>query len=126
MPGFRPGGRLTFLGAQKGEPKMRPYIQRPRKLRAANLSGQPALKANDGVRQNSLRAKALRSNSWRKSVHEVWLSFGSQTAAVYSDRRRWLKGGAANIRNIQRPARAARFYPFSRWREKAGMRVVKP
>ena len=72
-----------------------PYSQRPRKLRCANLSGQPALTTNDDVRQNSLRAKALRSNSCRKSDHEVWLSFGSQTAAVCCDRRRWLKGVAS-------------------------------
>ena len=102
-----------------------PYIQRPRKLRAANLSRQPALEANGGAHTNSLRAKALRSNSVCESEHEVWLSCGSQTAAVYSDRRRWLKGW----RNSQRPARAVlarhgtcRFlavYSFSRWREKA-------
>ena len=29
-----------------------PYIQRPRKLRFANLSGQPALTTNTGVRRN--------------------------------------------------------------------------
>ena len=41
---------------------------------------------------DAVRAKALRSNSYRESEHEVWLSFGSQTAAVCCDRRRWLKG----------------------------------
>lgn len=75
-----------------------PCSQRPRKLRVANLSGRPALTTNIGVRRNSLRAKALRSNRRRKSVYEVWLSCGSQTADVCCDRRRWLKGGgAANI-----------------------------
>ena len=103
-----------------------PYIQRPRKLRGANLSRQPALEANGGVRHNLLRAKALRSNRCRKSEHEVWLSCGSQTAAVCSDRRRWLKGvgdsqqPTANSRNIQRPARAAPFHSLSRWRERVG------
>ena len=81
-----------FAARQKARGKNVPYIQRPRKLRVANLSGQPALEANAGVRWNSLRARALRSNSHRKSEHEVWLSCGSQTAAVYSERRRWLKG----------------------------------
>ena len=101
MPGFRPGGRLTFLGAQKGEPKMRPYIQRPRKLRVANLSRQPAPEANAGAQTNSLRAKALRSNSVCESEHEVWLSCGSQTAGIGCDRRRWLKGVGRNILNSQ-------------------------
>ena len=70
-----------------------PYIQRPQKLRVANLLGQPAVGANAGVRRNSLRAKALRSNRRRKSEHEVWLSCGSQTTSICFDRRRWLKGG---------------------------------
>ena len=83
-----------FVARQKARGKNVPYIQRPRKLRVANLSGQPALEANDGVQPNSLRAKALRSNSVCKSEHEVWLLFGSQTAGVYSDRRHWLKGWA--------------------------------
>ncbi|MFG5780101.1 hypothetical protein ACFIQF_23860, partial [Comamonas sp. J-3] len=78
-----------------------PYIHRPRKLRVANLSGQPAATTNTGVRQNSFRAKALHSNSCRKSVHEVWLLYGSQTAGVCCVRRRWLKGG--NILNSQQP-----------------------
>ena len=91
--------RATSLFAQpKREAKNLPYSQRPRKLRFANLSGQPAVATNTGVRRNSLRAKALRSNSRRKSVYEVWLSCGSQTAGIGSDRRRWLKGGGtANI-----------------------------
>ena len=102
----RPGRRLTFLlhvrcaGPEESQQRNVPYIQRPQKLRGANLSGQPALEANTGVQTNSLRAKALRSNSVCKSEHEVWLSCGSQTAGVYSDRRRWLKGWwAANILN---------------------------
>ena len=69
-----------------------PYIQRPPLPRKAGQWRQPALTTNDDVRRNSLRAKALRSNSCRKSEHEVWLSCGSQTAAVCCDRRHWLKG----------------------------------
>ena len=91
--------RATYLFAarpecrpQKARGKNVPYSHRPRKLRFANLSGQPALTTNIGVRRNSLRAKALRSNRRRKSVDEVWLSFGSQTASICSDRRRWLEG----------------------------------
>ena len=88
-----PRRATDFLAArQESQQRNVPYIQRPRKLRGANLSGQPALTTNTGVRQNSLRAKALRSNSCRKSEHEVWLSCGSQTAAVCCDRWRWLKG----------------------------------
>ena len=81
-----------FVARQKARGKNVPYIQRPRKLRVANLSGQPALGVNAGAQTNSLRAKALRSNSVCESEHEVWLSFGSQTAGVCSERRRWLKG----------------------------------
>ena len=92
-----------------------PYIQRPRKLRFANFSGQPALEANAGVRWNSLRARALRSNSHRKSVHEVWLSCGSQTAGVYSDRRRWMKGGWDSFLDEQTmPTMNGGFDAFSR------------
>ena len=88
--------QATSLFAQpKREAKNLPCSQRPRKLRVANLSGQAAATANAGVRQNSLRAKALRSNSCRKSEHEVWLLCGSQTAGICCDRRRWLKGGGA-------------------------------
>ena len=78
-----------------------PYIQRPPLPRKAGQWRQPALTTNTGVRHNSLRAEALHSNSYRESEHEVWLSCGSQTAAVYSDRRRWLKGwgGIASWRN---------------------------
>ena len=56
--------RATYLFAarQKARGKNVPYIQRPQKLRFANLSGQPAATTNAGVRHNSLRAKALRSN----------------------------------------------------------------
>ena len=78
-----------------------PYIQRPRLPREAGQSGQPALTTNTGVRHNSLRAKALHSNSRRKSEHEVWLSCGSQTAGIGCDRRRWLKGVGRNILNSQ-------------------------
>ena len=85
--------QATSLFAQpKREAKNLPHIQRPRPPRVAGQSGQPAITANTGVRQNSLRAKALRSNSCRKSEHEVWLSCGSQTASICCDRRRWLKG----------------------------------
>ena len=110
--------RATYLFAarpecrpQKARGKNVPCSQRPRKLRCANLSGQPAVGANAGVRRNSLRAKALRSNRRRKSVHEVWLSFGSQTASIYCDRRRWLKGVGEKPNSQQptaeQPARAA-------------------
>ena len=81
-----------FVARQKARGKNVPYIQRPRKLREANLSGQPAATTITGVRHNSLRAKAFRSDRCRKSEHEVWLSCGSQTAGVCCDRRRWLKG----------------------------------
>ena len=37
MPGFRPGGRLTFLRAQKGEPKMRPCCLRPFEFRFGEI-----------------------------------------------------------------------------------------
>ena len=105
--------RATYLFAarQKARGKNVPCSQRPRKLRCAKLSGQPALTTNIGVRRNSLRAKALRSNRRRKSVDEVWLSCGSQTADVCCERRRWLKGvGVANIlnsRTAEQPARTA-------------------
>ena len=106
MPGVRPGGRLTFLSHDKKVSKEAcPAASVPRKLRCANLSGRPALTANGGVRRNSVRARALHSNSRRKSVHEVWLSCGSQTAAVCCDRRRWLKGwgGRSWTANSQQP-----------------------
>ena len=76
--------------------------------REAGQWRQPALGANAGVRRNSLRAKALRSSSHRKSEHEVWLSCGSQTAGVYSERScrhcpaRRVNGG--NLRSEQTPA----------------------
>ncbi len=88
---------------QKARGKNVPCIQRPRKIRYAKLSGQPAATTNAGVRWNSLRAKALRSNSHRKSEHEVWLLFGSQTAGVCCVRRRWLKGEGRSILNSQQP-----------------------
>ena len=69
-----------------------PYIQRPPLPRKAGQWRQPALTTNSGVRHNSLRAEALHSNRCRKSEHEVWLSFGSQTAGIGCDRRRWMKG----------------------------------
>ena len=97
-----PRRATDFLAArQESQQRNVPYIQRPRKLRFANLSGKPAVATNTGVRRNSLRAKALRSNSRRKSVDEVWLSCGSQTAGIGCDRRRWMKGW----RNSQQPAR---------------------
>ena len=37
MPGFRPGGRLTFLRAQKGESKMRPCCLRPFEFRFGEI-----------------------------------------------------------------------------------------
>ena len=98
-----------FVARQKARGKNVPYIQRPPLPRKAGQWRQPAATTNGGVRQNSLRAKALHSNSCRKSVHEVWLSCGSQTTAVCCVRRRWMKGGGGqqpNSRNIQRPARA--------------------
>ena len=58
LAGSRPGGRLTVLshdrcaGPEESKQRNVPYIQRPRKLRGANLSGQPALEANVGARWN--------------------------------------------------------------------------
>ena len=52
---------------------MRPDFLRPCAALRANL--RHAIQA--AVRQNSLRAEALRSNSCRKFVHEATLSFGS-------------------------------------------------
>ena len=97
--------RATSFLAARQERRQRnvPCSQRPRKLRVANLSGQPAVAANTCVRHNSLRAEALHSNRCRKSEHEVWLSFGSQTAGIYSDRRRWLKGVGRPTANSQQP-----------------------
>ena len=103
-----------------------PYIQRPRPPREAGQSGQPALEANGGAHTNSLRAKALRSNSVCESEHEVWLSCGSQTAGVYSERRRWMKGvkhpeqlaGAALTNAGMGKLLAAAGYAFSYWLEK--------
>ena len=92
-----------FVARQKARGKNVPYIQRPRLPRVAGQSGQPAATANTGVRQNSLRAKALRSNSCRKSEHEVWLSCGSQTAGIGGGRRRWLKGVGQPTANSQQP-----------------------
>ncbi len=96
--------RATSFLAARQERRQRnvPCSQRPRPPRVAGQSGQPALGANAGVRWNSLRAKALRSSSHRKSVHEVWLSCGSQTAGVYSERRRWLKGVGKNSQQLAR------------------------
>ena len=93
--------RATSFLAARQERRQRnvPCSQRPRKLRVANLSGQPAVAANTCVRHNSLRAEALHSNRCRKSEHEVWLSFGSQTAGIGCDRRRWLKGVERDILN---------------------------
>ena len=92
-----------------------PYIQRPRQPREAGQSGQPAATTNAGLRPNSLRARALRSDSVRKSEHEVWLLCGSQTAGVCCVRRRWLKGVGRDILNSQQPARIAPLGYFSRW-----------
>ncbi len=93
--------RATYLFAarQKARGKNVPCSQRPQKLRFAKLLGQPAVGANTGVRHNSLRAEALHSNRCRKSEHEVWLSFGSQTVGIGCDRRRWLKGVERDILN---------------------------
>ena len=92
--GSSPRRATSFLAArQERRQRNVPCSQRPRKFRFANLSGQPALATNTGVRHNSLRAEALHSNRCRKSEHEVWLSCGSQTAGIGCDRRRWLKGG---------------------------------
>ena len=78
-----------------------PCSQRPPLPREAGQWRQPALGANAGAQTNSLRAKALRSNSVCESEHEVWLSYGSQTAGVNSDRRRWLEG----VEGSKQPAR---------------------
>ena len=91
--GSSPRRATSFLAArQERRQRNVPCSQRPQKLRFANLSGQPAVAANTGVRHNSLRAEALHSNRCRKSEHEVWLSCGSQTTAVCCVRRRWKKG----------------------------------
>ena len=65
------------------------------------LDGLCAQRGVGGVHTISFRARALHSNNRRKSVHEVWLSYGSQTAAICCDRRRWLKGVGRNILNSQ-------------------------
>ena len=111
-----PRRATSFLAArQERRQRSVPCSQRPRKLRCANLSGQPAATTNTGVRQNSLRAKALRSNSCRKSEHEVWLSCGSQTAGICGGRRRWLKGGGIlNSRTAEQPNSRTAEQPNSR------------
>ena len=111
-----PRQATSFLAArQERRQRNVPYIQRPRQPREAGQSGQPAATTNAGVRPNSLRARALRSDSVRKSEHEVWLLCGSQTAGVCCVRRRWLKGVGRDILNSQQPARIAPLGYFSRW-----------
>ena len=57
---------------------MRPDFLRPCAALRVNL--RHAIQA--AVRQNSLRAEALRSNSCRKFVHEVLALFGANTRSL--------------------------------------------
>ena len=75
MPGCRPGGRLTFLGGQKGKRKSRPCCPRP--LRFA--SGQPAVLAPGLHRETLFAPAALRSNRRGESVYEA-VAFCDATA----------------------------------------------
>ena len=76
MPGCAPGGAVTFIFRKmKVTQAKAPLLTASPSLRYGATCGARAR----GVRRNSLRACALRSNSRRKSVYEVRLSCGSRT-----------------------------------------------
>ena len=71
----RPAAQALFLAAKKSPPKKAALLTASPSLRYGATCGARAW----GVRRNSLRAGALRSNSRRKSVHEVGVSCGTPT-----------------------------------------------
>ena len=71
----RPAAQALFLAAKKSPPKKAALLTASLRLRLRATCGARAW----GVRRNSLRAGALRSNSRRKSVYEVGVSCGTPT-----------------------------------------------
>ena len=69
----RPAAQALFLAAKKSPPKKAALLTAPPSLRYGATCGARAW----GVRRNSLRAGALRSNSRRKLVHEAVALYGA-------------------------------------------------
>ena len=69
----RPAAQALFLAAKKSPPKKAALLTASLRLRLRATCGARAR----GVRRNSLRAGALRSNSRRKSVHEAVALYGA-------------------------------------------------
>ncbi len=77
QPGFRPGGRPTFLRAQESRQRKRPCSVAP-SLR----EGVPCDARSPRPAQNSLRSlRSLRSNSCAESVHEASFARASGSCA---------------------------------------------
>ena len=72
---MRPAAQALFLAAKKSPPKKAALLTATPSLRYGATCGARAW----GVRRNSLRAGALRSNSRRKLVHGVGVSCGTPT-----------------------------------------------
>ena len=69
----RPAAQALFLAAKKSPPKKAALLTASLRLRLRATCGARAW----GVRRNSLRAGALRSNSRRKLVHEAVALYGA-------------------------------------------------
>ena len=69
----RPAAQALFLAAKKSPPKKAALLTASPSLRYGATCGARAW----GVRRNSLRAGALRSNSRRKLVHEAVALYGA-------------------------------------------------
>ena len=82
MPGVRPGGRPTSLGAQRSRQENRPGET------AHPAGGCPALLEQRGPRKTPFAT--LRSNSCAESVHEARCA----RASLFCAARRFLRGGS--------------------------------
>ena len=103
-PGFRPGGRPTFLCAQESRQRKRPQVCDP----FAALRGKPASRVLRGAPQNSLRAaRFVQTTAASQSTKRVH-------AALHAPPRKPRAAGAATGGNSERaiaslgPAHAAR------------------
>ena len=128
MPGFRPGGRLTFLRAQKGEPKMRPCCLRPFEFRLGEIQEGNLRVLGRVLHRVTLCAprRSVQTDTVSQSTKQLHSAVQLPAHALRSSAH--AKGVGPEYRDsflvgwALRTLLALMLYPFSRVREKAGMR----
>jgi len=124
MPGFRPGGRPTFLRAQESRQSSRRAAKpkRPCSVAPSLREGVPCDARNPRPAQNSLRSlRSLRSDSCAESVDEAGFARASGSCAS-----RLLQRGTPEqptAKRIGRSPRGIRLAPLSTAEQRKALRA---